>query len=761
MQLFKRRPLALFCFIFVLVCAALLYFIYEFESRIGYLPAILLSLAIISLAVPLALLALRYVLPIGYVKMRPILYSVGIGASVIAACAVIFFSVYSPYMKTRGLLDANEHAIEATVTSVTNVTSYSTSAEAKLVYADGNDAGKVKILLTCSEPGAFKVGENISADAVFSTLSDNMSADSVSYYRSRSVTMCAEIKGAFDISSDRANAAGRIDNARSALAERVRPLVEEDTFAFFEAVVLADRSDLPDELSRDFRTLGISHMLAVSGLHLAVLLGALEFIMNLFTLPFSIRAAIRIPFAIIYMALCGFSSSIVRSGVMFIIMMIASLIGEDYDPPTALFFSAALICAFSPASLYDTGFLLSFSATLGLVTFGARISFALESRLTPLLRLLIMSIAVSVCAIMMTLPVVSLRFGYISLAGPIANLAAAPLLSLFLYASLFALSLSSVPNLSSFCGFILDKTYKAIAYLCTYAQKHHSCTVSLSHPAAKAAVIVIFIAIIAVLLLKIRRKALHFLPIAMSAALMICLAAAPTPTDNIAVYHTNGTNDSFILESQGKCAIIDISNGGSKGAFNCAYYSSDELCETNVDAYILTHLHQNHVSTFRRLAGRYYLSYLIIPEPVTESDRSVSSSLKALCERSGVEMLIYPHDDERSKVAFADCEIEFSPYCSLKRSTHPLVSFKISSPERSVCYLGASLFEREGFAADIADSYVFGAHGPIFKEIYEFIPSSADALMIVSPGAADAYSFNKDTETLEDGAFIKIELDRK
>lgn len=133
----------------------------------------------------------------------------------------------------------------------------------------------------------------------------------------------------------------------------------------FQAIVLGDKSSLDEEVKLRYQMAGIVHVLAISGLHISVIgMGIYNLLMKtgMGIWPSGIIALLIL---LQYGVMTGGSVSTMRAVCMFLISVGAKITGRIYDLPTALAVSAMLILGDSGAYLYNSGFLLSFSAVAG------------------------------------------------------------------------------------------------------------------------------------------------------------------------------------------------------------------------------------------------------------------------------------------------------------------------------------------------------------------------------------------------------------
>ena len=140
--------------------------------------------------------------------------------------------------------------------------------------------------------------------------------------------------------------------------------------AFVGALILGFKDELDAELKANFTSIGVVHVLAVSGLHVAIIYVVLEKLFFLLIyLPFGkwIRFLLILLFLWFYVFLAGFSPSVLRAAFMFTLVLIARNINRDSSMYNIMAASAFIILVLNPEALFDLGFLFSYLAVLGIV----------------------------------------------------------------------------------------------------------------------------------------------------------------------------------------------------------------------------------------------------------------------------------------------------------------------------------------------------------------------------------------------------------
>lgn len=199
------------------------------------------------------------------------------------------------------------------------------------------------------------------------------------------------------------------------------------------ALLWGDKTHLPDDVRHIFSAAGLSHILAVSGLHT----GIIAFILWLLLLPlrFTVlnkaRSIITIAILWIYAFITGLSPSVVRACIMATFVGTATLLNRHNTALNALCGSAVMILLFAPMQLFDIGFQLSYTAVAGILLMSPYldIAYRLEWR-NAIAQYISGIVAVSLSAQIATIPLAAYYFHYIPLWGLLSNLLLTPLLPL-------------------------------------------------------------------------------------------------------------------------------------------------------------------------------------------------------------------------------------------------------------------------------------------------------------------------------------------
>lgn len=194
-----------------------------------------------------------------------------------------------------------------------------------------------------------------------------------------------------------------------------------EPMASFEAGLLTgSRKGIPEDLMIDFNLTGLTHIIAISGYNISLIIVLISSLFKNFSRKAKIP--IIIIFIILFTFFVGASAAVVRASIMGIIAVLALWFGRQSQIMNALLLSAFIMTLWKPQTLlYDVGFQLSFLATLGLIVTGNRIQefFSFVPETLGLQE----SFAMTFSAQVFALPVILFNFKRLSIISPIANIA--------------------------------------------------------------------------------------------------------------------------------------------------------------------------------------------------------------------------------------------------------------------------------------------------------------------------------------------------
>lgn len=210
---------------------------------------------------------------------------------------------------------------------------------------------------------------------------------------------------------------------KTALVRYLLSLYDNVRGNFLLGILIGAKRGLPPEVTENFIRTGTSHILAVSGFNISI------FITWLAYAAYVVGRRMQIVFSAVcivaFVIIAGPSSSVVRAACMGGVFMVGMLSGRLYYPVISLLFVAAGMVFLNPRILYwDIGFQLSAAATFGILL-GVPFFEGAKERVRGFYKVFEL-LAITMCAIIFTLPISLWHFGELSLVAPLANMLLVP-----------------------------------------------------------------------------------------------------------------------------------------------------------------------------------------------------------------------------------------------------------------------------------------------------------------------------------------------
>lgn len=502
---------------------------------------------------------------------------------------------------------------------------------------------------------------------------------------------------------------------RMSLSERLSESVRGESGALASALLLGDRSELSEKTVLDFRRAGVSHLLALSGLHVSVLLG----IFSLLTLwmPPRFRALLLPVVSFFYLFLTGCSPSAFRAVLMAFGLYVGIFFRQDYDPFTSVAMALAVILTVTPYSVLDLSLWLSFAAAAAIVVFyPATSQWMAKSRgfrvlpklLRRILSAVISAFVIGLFANAAVLPLLAHWFGSTSVFSVPVTLLLSPLLAPALVLSILSLLFPTLNPITVLCGLCMDAMRAVSAWFSelrygTVLLDSTLCAVLL---AAVTAILILFA------IATLRKKRVLILPVLLSVAVLFCGYADVIPSEKgIGVTYLRDQNrNEALLLSQGRQAVaVDLSSGSYAISYELLDAVSEMKC-TELEALVLTHYHTGSIRLLSTVAERVKTRVLHLPIPIGEEELALAARLTEEAERLGVSVMIGYEELAMDGVdlLYAERVRRTGGACSL------VLLLRVGG--RHVSYLSSGITDDPllGIAQNLthsADLLILGAHG--------------------------------------------------
>ncbi len=527
----------------------------------------------------------------------------------------------------------------------------------------------------------------------------------------------------------------------------------EDVAPLMKALLTGDKREYyaDDALSSAMKTAGFSHIVAVSGMHVAFLISALGLLLR----NKRRTALIGVPLVLLFMAMIGFTPSVTRAGVMQCTLLLAPLLRRENDPPTSLAAAGLLLLLINPMAIAGASFQLSFAAMAGLILCAGRVYEWLtpgqtekarrNGLLTAARRSAAGVVAASLGAMVFTTPIAAWRFGFIPLYSVFTNLLCLWAMSLaFMLGYPVCLLWLLRPSWGAAAGWLVAWLPRYTVFIVKRVAKLPYAALLMGSRAARWWLLSVYALFGAAYFLRRKgrpfRALLPLLASLLGLVLVLWLGMPRLPGALELAAIDVGQGQSFAALTARGTVLIDCGSIGS--AVNAGDAAADYLQtygRRSVDLLVLTHFHADHANGVRRLMSRVDVARLAYPTDCEHSE--YMDDILSLCGKNGVELLPI----ERNTTATVDgLELAiFAPLGSEEVNEHGLLirgdwgdfEFLVTGDA------GAEVERLLCAETDLGDMelLIVGHHGSRYSTCDELLEDITPEAAFISVGAGNAY----------------------
>lgn len=556
------------------------------------------------------------------------------------------------YEQTRILpmreLAGQEQSIQVQVCDFPAETDFGCSVIGKI------NGGKILLYLDCS-PEEISLGDTLTLTADIIDVFQGSGDDNSLYYQSRDISLLALQSGEVQIKmTDKIPFSVYPAVAAQTLRETVTEIFPEDVEGFALALLTGERSGLSYEVQNELSITGVSHVVAVSGMHVSLIVGL---ILWLCRSRRRIAAFFCLLTMLFFAAMLGFTPSVTRAVIMNSVLLFAPLLKRENDSLTSLSLALLIILAFNPWAIANISLQLSFGAMVGIFLltpyfFNLLVGFfqldALRergSRLAKPVYSLSVVLATTLGATVATTPFTVYAFGTVSLVSPVTNILNMAVIS-FIFSAAFVASILGMiwSPLGGAIGWILGWPIRYVLWVVDGLAEIPYAAVYTEKIYILAWVFAVYL-LLAVYLWKRKSCRPTFFLSTLGVTLVAAVLFSGLETADLnATAMDVGQGQCIVVRSGGQTALVDC--GGDSGDANGEDVARKLLMsgETRVDALILTHFDADHMCGVTQLMKRLDVAALYVPD-IQREDETRAMVLKAA-------------EEEGAKVIFVTLEME-------------------------------------------------------------------------------------------------------
>ena len=490
--------------------------------------------------------------------------------------------------------------------------------------------GRMMLYLDCKAE-EISLGDTVSVTAKVVDVSRGSGDENNLYYQSHDISLLGFQRGEAEITKAQKLPVSLLPARLAVLTrEKIGEIFPEDAAGFAKALLTGDRSGLSYEVRNELSVTGISHVIAVSGMHVTLIVGV---VMLLCRRRRKIAAVISIAVMFFFAAMLGFTPSVTRAAIMNSVLLMAPIFKRENDAPTSLSLALLVILLGNPWAIANVSLQLSFLAVAGIFVLSPHVYKMIIRPADKLLRekhhwlfrgyrSLAVIVAASFGATLTTAPLVAVYFGMVSLIAPLTNLLAMPVLSLIFTVSFLATVLGFLWTLpAQVLGWLLAWPIRYVLHLADLLAKIpyaalYTCSVY------TVVWLIAAYGMLAVWAASQKRCRLRVLlpALALTLAGAVLCAAVPKADMTLKVFDV-GQGQCILLRNGEQTVLVDC--GGDEGEYD-GEDTARELLSSGIfriDALILTHYDADHLGGAAQFLERVGVDRLIVPDLPDESTR--------------------------------------------------------------------------------------------------------------------------------------------
>ena len=552
----------------------------------------------------------------------------------LAAGALLFHGFDGLYLDSARQPDEKTVTVTMQVSDYSYTTEYGSAAEGKLRL----DEKEYSVRMYLDENVALSPGDQV--QGAF-RLRFTHSPEDATYHRGSGIFLLAYQRDAVEITECETVPLRYYPAVlRQRLIDIINELFPADTAFFARALLLGDRSDVDYETNTAFKVSGISHIIAVSGLHISILFSVVMLLSGRRKL---LSTLIGIPVLVLFAAVAGFTPSITRACLMQILMLLALLFDREYDPPTALSFAALVMLILNPIVITSVSFQLSVGCMAGIFLFSGPIRNWMENfrfwkgwngKSFPgrIRNWLTGGVSVTLSAMFFTTPLVALYFGAVSLIGVVTNLLTLWAVS-FVFYGIMAVCLLSLVWMEAAAGaaWVISWVIRYILATAKILSSFPLAAVYTQSVYVVAWLVLCYVLILIFLLWKNRKPYILICcgVIGLSVALICSRADGMMDSSRMTVLDV-GQGQCILLQSEGKTYVIDCGGDSDTKAADLAAETLLSKGISRLDGVIVTHFDRDHAGGVGYLLSRVPADKVFVPD--SQDNEEMLETILPFCE---------------------------------------------------------------------------------------------------------------------------------
>ena len=556
------------------------------------------------------------------------------------------------FWRPAELLDEKTVRLTATVSQWPQETDY--GGFSVLARADTEGWVTVPILLYVDEQGAdLRPGDRIETVAHCALADQASSGEEITYSTAKGIFLTGQAYGRLEVERpDHIPLRDWPAYWSQALKESISKAFPDDVSGLVRALVTGNRDNLSDPFTTSLQRAGLSHTVAVSGMHLAFLAGLLSMLFGGWR---RLASLVTIPVTILFTLTAGCTPSVVRAAVMILLLHIGPLFYRERDEFTSLGGALLLLLLYNPFSAAHIGLQLSFAAVAGIFLCAQPLQTALMARipfrpakrwtlwwavqLAP--KFIVSTFCATLGASVFTVPLSAIYFQSVSLIAPLSNLLTLWAVGILFGAGVLIGTLGVfVPELAVLLALPFGPLGRYLNAVIDGLSSLTFSAVTTQSVYYRAWLVLVYLILMLIPILPGKKR--WIIPTCCGVT-TLCLAMLLNAwsfwwgSGAVTVLDV-GQGQSVLVRSGRLLCMVDCGGDSYDSAGDIAADFLGDYGVGRLDLLVLTHFHADHANGVAQLLKRVQVDTLAIP-PATGEEEPLREEILSAAQEQGVEVL--------------------------------------------------------------------------------------------------------------------------
>lgn len=558
----------------------------------------------------------------------------------------------------------------------------------------------------------------------------------------------------------------RLVPLKDKIFEKVEDALPQGFANLLSAMIYGKKDNLDIAIQNNFKKIGVSHIISVSGTNIAIIISILEYVFKKLRVKRKIRLPLETVFVVCFGVISGMEYSVLRAVSCNIIGNVCELFKKKIKGVHKLMLSLYVIVILNPYAIFNTSVQLSYTATLGIILFCNRISNFLKKALNiketvkklsrfkrftrGVLNSVIGTVSLTVSAQILSLPLQVISFNSLSIMSVLANIVICPLSTLVIFLGTIAVIFCFIPFVSTVMFKLL---YPVLFLLVTAAKLLASITPEVNIPYQQQVVWFAYYMMVCIFFVldkyfkeKIRIKRRYvtkniFVKGVVAVTFILLVVGCNIYTiylDNYLCFFNVGQGSMCYLKCGQKNILLDC--GSTKTT--TAYYAMDSFLTSRnisvIHAIYISHFHSDHANAVVDLIENYTVENVYYT-PVSDSVK-LFNDIQSTANKNGTKLkAVYANDiieygDFSVEVLYPNEENSNSAKLDLNAKS---TVYKVEVKGKAYLFMGDSGSVAEEYITEnnsLNNIYllVVGHHGSKTSTSEEFVKKITPEISVIS-----------------------------